>query len=145
QKQDDESSLQLTQTPAQPLQLLQQKSIEETSVRPEATSPLSHQATVSAGESSISLAQVIKALVWLYWFGVIVLALNFLLQLFVLTVRAYRHPKIVDGRFRIIELSGDQSPCSFLNNIFINPRKYDANTYNQILLHEKVHVIERHS
>jgi beta-lactamase regulating signal transducer with metallopeptidase domain len=119
--------------------------ITQPSIQPEPTSPLSRQATVSAEEPGISISQVIKAIVWLYWFGVIVLTLNFLLQLLVLTIRAYRYPSIVDGQFRIIELNGDQAPCSFLNYIFINPRKYDPNTYNQILLHEKVHVSERHS
>jgi beta-lactamase regulating signal transducer with metallopeptidase domain len=42
-------------------------------------------------------------------------------------------------------MRGDQAPCSFMNNIFINPEKYDWNTYNQILEHEKVHVKEKHS
>src|SRR5215471_9395464 len=66
------------------------KSIEQPSVQPEPTSPLSRQATVSAEEPGISISQVLKAIVWLYWFGVIVLTLNFLLQVIVLTVRAYK-------------------------------------------------------
>src|SRR5690349_10382090 len=145
-KEDNEQPTQVTHTVVFPqIVLSQQKQVEQTAVKPDAASPLSHQATVSADEPGISISQVLKAIVWLYWFGVIVLALNFLLQLIVLTVRAYGNPKIVDGKFRIVEMNGDQSPCSFLNNIFINPRKYDASTYNQILLHEKVHVSEKHS
>ena len=121
------------------------KAIEQPSAQPEPTSPLSRQATVSAEEPGISISQFLNAMVWLYWFGVIVLALNFLLQLVVLTVRAHTYPSFKDGKFTIVELNEDQAPCSFLHYIFINPRKYDLNTYNQILLHEKVHVSERHS
>ncbi len=50
-----------------------------------------------------------------------------------------------DGKFRIVELTGDKAPCSFGNNIFINPEKYDWETYSQILLHEMVHIQQRHS
>lgn len=82
---------------------------------------------------------------WLYWFGVIVFAINFLVQLISLLYRAYTSPVIRDGRFRIVELSGDKAPCSFWNNIFINPEKYDWETYSQIILHEKIHIQQRHS
>ena len=82
---------------------------------------------------------------WLYWFGVIIFALNFLVQAAVLLYRAYTRPVIIDGRFRIVEVTGDKAPCSFANNIFINPEKYDWDTYNQILMHEKIHIQQRHS
>lgn len=82
---------------------------------------------------------------WLYWFGVIVFAINFLVQLITLLYRAYTRPVIRDGRFRIVELTGDKAPCSFWNNIFINPEKYDWETYSQIIEHEKIHIQQRHS
>src|SRR5476651_1186342 len=50
-----------------------------------------------------------------------------------------------DGIYRIVELDSDKAPCSFGNNIFINPTKYDWETYNQILMHEKVHIQQGHS
>lgn len=87
----------------------------------------------------------IKVLIWAYWLGVIVFAINFIVQLFILIYRAYSRPVIKDGRYRIIELSGDQAPCSFGNNIFINPEKYDWDTYSQIILHEKIHIQQGHS
>ena len=80
-----------------------------------------------------------------YWFGVIIFAINFLFQFFVLVWRAFRNPVIIDGKYRIVEVSGDKAPCSFGNNIFINPEKYDWDTYNQILLHEKIHIEQRHT
>ena len=81
----------------------------------------------------------------MYWIGVAAFGLNLLLQLVVLLFQAYTKPVISDGKFRIIELSGDKAPCSFGNNIFINPEKYDWETYSQILLHEKIHIQQRHS
>ena len=89
-----------------------------------------------------------KALQWaiyLYWIGVAIFALNFLMQLVTLLIRSYRNPAIIDGPYRIVEISGASAPCSFGNTIFINPEKYDWETYSQILLHEKVHIREKHS
>src|ERR1700744_312054 len=88
---------------------------------------------------------VIKWLFYLYWAGVAAFGLNLLLQVIVLLIRAYTNEVIRDGKFRIIEVKGDKAPCSFGNNIFINPEKYDWDTYNQILMHEKVHIQQGHS
>jgi hypothetical protein len=87
----------------------------------------------------------IKWLFYLYWVGVAAFGLNLLLQVIVLLIRAHSNPVILDGRFRIVEVKGDKAPCSFGNNIFINPEKYDWETYNQILMHEKVHIQQGHS
>src|SRR6187455_875169 len=98
-----------------------------------------------AGNSGFSFAQLMNWLFWIYWFGVIVFGVSFLFQLVLLLVRAYRSPVIIDGPYRIVGVSGDKAPCSFGNNIFINPGKYEWETYNQILLHEKVHIREKHT
>src|SRR4029078_10487394 len=84
-------------------------------------------------------------LFWFYWFGVAVFAISFLFQVVLLLWRAWRSPVIIDGPYRIVEVTGDKAPCSFGNNIFINPEKYDWDTYNQILLHEKIHIREKHT
>lgn len=115
-----------------------------------ASDPVSAPATQTVQNSApasrgISFSQVMTWLSWLYWFGVIVFALNFLAQVVVLLYRAYSKPVIIDGSFRIVEISGDKAPCSFGNNIFINPEKYDWDTYNQILQHEKVHIRQGHT
>ncbi len=78
-------------------------------------------------------------------FGVIVFAISFLFQVVLLIWRAYRNPVIIDGPYRIVEVSGDKAPCSFGNIIFINPSGYEWETYNQILLHEKVHIRQKHT
>lgn len=96
-------------------------------------------------EGSIDYGQVITLAVWMYWIGVAAFGLNFLLQLIILGYRAYASPAIQDGRYRIVEVSGNQAPCSFGHTIFINPEKYDWETYEQILLHEKVHARQGHT
>lgn len=101
--------------------------------------------SVNTSTSIFKEISFIKILIWGYWLGVIVFAINFIVQLFILIYRAYSRPVIKDGRYRIIELSGDQAPCSFGNNIFINPEKYDWETYSQIIAHEKIHIQQGHS
>lgn len=96
-------------------------------------------------DNSINFQQVIIWLAWLYWFGVAAFSITFFIQLITLLTRVYAFPTIKDGRFTIVELPGDKAPCSFGNIIFINPEKYDWDTYNQILLHEKIHIQHKHS
>ncbi|WP_316770024.1 M56 family metallopeptidase [Pedobacter frigiditerrae] len=96
-------------------------------------------------ESFFKDVSVLDVVFWVYWLGVAVFGINFLFQLCVLLYKSYSKPFIQDGRFRIVELSGEQAPCSFANNIFINPEKYDWDTYNQIILHEKIHIQQGHS
>jgi hypothetical protein len=93
----------------------------------------------------INIESFTQLLVYLYWFGVIVFALNFFMQAILLFYRAYTKSVIQDGKFRIVEITGDKAPCSFANNIFINPEKYEWETYNQILLHEKIHIEQKHT
>jgi hypothetical protein len=88
---------------------------------------------------------LLQWLVYLYWFGVLIFALNFLMQACVLFYRAYSLSAIQDGKFRIVEITGDKAPCSFANNIFINPEKYEWETYTQILQHEKIHIEQKHT
>jgi hypothetical protein len=95
--------------------------------------------------SRFSFEQLLTWLSWLYWFGVIVFAISFLFQVIVLLWRARHNPVIMDGRYRIVEVTGDKAPCSFGNIIFINPEKYEWETYNQILLHEKIHIRQKHT
>jgi hypothetical protein len=92
-----------------------------------------------------SVFRLLKGLFYCYLLGVLIFGLNFLLQLAVLLYQSYCRPVIKDGRFRIVEVSGNRAPCSFGNTIFINPANYDWETYNQILIHEKIHVSGRHT
>lgn len=114
--------------------------------KPVIQTPTSETTPVNSAEtSSITVGNMMNWLFWLYWFGVIVFAVSFLFQVVLLLWRAYRNPVIIDGPYRIVEVSGDKAPCSFGNTIFINPAKYEWETYNQILEHEKVHIRQRHT
>jgi hypothetical protein len=100
---------------------------------------------VEQTKQTFDMDLLLQWLVYLYWFGVIIFALNFLIQACVLFYRAYSLSAIQDGKFRIVEITGDKAPCSFANNIFINPEKYEWETYTQILQHEKIHIEQKHT
>lgn len=111
----------------------------------ELKSPVVQPTLVEETQQLINVESVTQWLVYLYWFGVIVFGFNFLMQAILLLYRAYSKSVIQDGKFRIVEITGDKAPCSFANNIFINPEKYEWETYNQILLHEKIHIEQKHT
>jgi BlaR1 peptidase M56 len=112
--------------------------------QPVTTNPVAETSS-SKTSSGFSFSQLMSWLFWLYWFGVIVFGASFLFQIIVLTWRAYRYPVIIDGPYRIVEVSGDKAPCSFGNNIFINPSTYEWEIYTQVLLHEKIHIRQKHT
>ncbi len=103
----------------------------------------------------ISTAPIIKkpassskwttALKWIYFIGLGIFLINFLVQFGILMYYRIKYPTLKDGRMTIVEMSGDKAPFSFLNMIYINPTKYDYDTYEQILAHEKIHITKWHS
>ncbi len=107
--------------------------------------PVENQNLQGTDGKLISFKELLRWAIILYWFGVGVFGARFLLQLVSLFRKAYLSPVIRDGRYRIVEVQGENAPCSFGNNIFINPEKYEWDTYNQILLHEKIHIRQKHS
>lgn len=109
------------------------------------TTPTIQKAAESTGAFTFNAGQMMNWFFWIYWFGVAVFGASFIFQLLVLLWRARRNPVIIDGRYRIVEVSGDKAPCSFGNTIYINPEKYDWDIYNQILLHEKIHIRQGHT
>jgi BlaR1 peptidase M56 len=100
---------------------------------------------ITRSKDATFIPKAMKWMFYIYWIGTVAFGLNLLLQVLVLLYRAYSNPVILDGKFRVVEIKGDKAPCSFGNNIFINPEKYDWETYNQILMHEKVHIQQGHS
>ena len=83
--------------------------------------------------------------IWVtYCIGVCIFLITFLIQFILLLYRKSKLEFVQDDQFRIYELTDDQAPFSFLKWIFINPTKYDFDTYEQILEHEKVHVSQYH-
>ncbi|TKC13281.1 M56 family metallopeptidase [Pedobacter polaris] len=117
----------------------------EQAVKPATTQTVQSTVSQTPKESFFKDVSLLDVVVWAYWLGVAVFGINFLFQLGILLYKSYSRPFIQDGRFRIVELSGEQAPCSFANNIFINPDKYDWDTYSQIIIHEKIHIQQGHS
>ncbi len=92
--------------------------------------------------ASLDFWQIIQ---YVYFGGIIIFLLNFLIQLALIFFQKATNPKLLDGRFTIVEINQDKAPFSFGNSIFINPTKYDWETYDQILDHEKIHIEQRHT
>jgi len=90
----------------------------------------------------LSFWQIIK---YIYIGGLVIFSLNFLIQLMLIIFQKQTNPTLKDGQFTIVEINQDKAPFSFGNSIFINPTKYDWDTYNQILDHEKIHIEQRHT
>ena len=85
-------------------------------------------------------------LLWIYYFGVVVCSLNLLAQIVhVLLAVVKSTDKVQDSSSIIVNTPTLQEPCSFFNYIFINPDKYDYDTYEQIVSHEKIHVQKLHT
>ncbi len=82
---------------------------------------------------------------YLYFIGVVVAGLNFLLQLGHIVWRIIKNPSHDTGNFHLVELSVDEAPSSFLRYVFLNPERYDEDTFHQIVEHEQIHVAQRHS
>lgn len=82
----------------------------------------------------------------LYSFGIIILSARFLFQVagIVRTVR-WAEDLVKDTNCTIVNVKDDYGPRSFFNYIFLNPEKYNPETYEQILEHEKIHVKKWHS
>lgn len=93
----------------------------------------------------VFFTNAVKYIPFVYWAGVAIMGGNLLLQILVLLYRSRKNQVIKDGVCRIVEVDGDHAPCSFANRIFINPEKYDWETYDQILAHEKIHVLQAHT
>ena len=82
----------------------------------------------------------------LYLFGVAVLTAHLLIQIVSIFLTVRRAKDLVeDVGCTIITVNDDSGPRSFFKYVFINPEKYNAETHDQILEHEKIHVKQRHS
>lgn len=86
----------------------------------------------------------IQHLFYLYLIGVAVFSIGFLIQLILILAKVGSLNTMQDGKYKIVELVKDEAPYSFWNTIFINPTKYDPETYEQILAHEKIHIDQTH-
>lgn len=86
-----------------------------------------------------------EILMLIYATGVIFFSLKFLLQIISLTHFIASHPLVKKGNYYYIETSKNISPFSFFNIIIYNKNEFSLDELEQIILHEKAHVIQWHS
>ncbi|MGC4038954.1 MAG: M56 family metallopeptidase [Chitinophagaceae bacterium] len=108
------------------------------------TTPVNNNPSVASTQPGETVSWT-RWVYYLYISGLIIFGVNLLFQFVTLLIQCYKSPVVKDGIYKIIEVSGNKAPCSFGNYIFINPEKYDWETYSQILLHEKIHCHQKHS
>ncbi len=104
---------------------------------------LSKSETITPIESQTTLFNY-QNLFYLYLIGVGIFAISFFIQLVLILAKVVSLNSMQDDKYKIVELVKDEAPYSFWNTIFINPAKYDRETYEQILAHEKIHIDQKH-
>lgn len=87
---------------------------------------------------------------WNYVLLVLALGSCFLLARFAFRCYSLRHMRreallVKDGPIRIFHVGHPIAPFSFGNAIYINPDRHDENEWEEIILHEYVHIRQRHT
>ena len=83
---------------------------------------------------------------YIYLFGASIFLLRLVTQVGSLLWKIRNNTdRIEDIDHTIINVYGEQEPCSFFHYILINPEKYVYETYEEILSHERIHVRQGHS
>ena len=99
--------------------------------------------TVSAQTTSL---WNISNLFWsIYILGVIVFSILFIIKLFKIGSLIIQSKKNRKGKYVFVEYDENIAPFSFFNYIFINSEVYNQEDHEQIILHEQIHVRQRHS
>jgi len=82
---------------------------------------------------------------FIFWIGVILLALKLLVQ-FISLYRIYSNSSegLLHG-YKVRLIKGDGGPFSFWKNIYVNPDQHEPADLKSILQHEQVHVSEWHT
>ena len=90
----------------------------------------------------INLWDVLK---WIYFIGLSIMLFRFLVQLFSV-YQQIKNSEITKGNGYYLAINNkDISPFSFWKYIVLNPNKYDEISFLQILEHERIHILQRHS
>lgn len=97
---------------------------------------------------AVQAAQQHNKWFWLelvFWAGVIVLAVRFIMQLLSL-YKLHKQSKPIElHQYLVRVIQGDINPFSFWKSIYINPDNHEPAELKAILAHEQVHVNEWHT
>lgn len=110
-----------------------------------AISTISYEEIASVSTVDETLFTWTELLMLIYAAGVLFFSLKFLLQIISLTHFIASHPLVKKGNYYYIETSKNISPFSFFNIIIYNKNEFSLDELEQIILHEKAHVIQWHS
>jgi len=80
-----------------------------------------------------------------YALGVVLLTIRFGIQLLSLSRLIRRADSEMYDDFRLVRTSQAIAPFSFFNWVVVNPEQHSSGELEQILRHERVHVLSRHS
>lgn len=114
-------------------------------VDPVEIGPALLQDPTSISPSFNSLFTPENILYFIYWIGVAVFAVLFLLKIVRLIVSLRLKPRSVVGRLNIVENKKQTTPYSFFHFLIINPSAYRYAELKTIYIHEEAHARQLHS
>jgi len=99
--------------------------------------------TITAQNASIwNIAQLCT---YIYLLGVVVFTSLFIIKVVKISSLISQSKKNRKENYIYVEYEANNAPFSFFNYIFINSNAYNQEDKEQILLHEQIHVRQRHS
>ncbi|MEJ2112766.1 MAG: M56 family metallopeptidase [Flavobacteriaceae bacterium] len=82
----------------------------------------------------------------IYWIGFTIMGIRFILNIYMIAKRIKQNPKHKQRNIINVLLKEPTIPHTFLNYIFLNKHKFNAQLIpEEVLLHEEAHVIQKHS
>ena len=102
-------------------------------------------------EEVVVTASIKKVISWyqyaglIYFIGILIFSLRFLKNLFQLSSWSRKGEIRKENGIRLVILTDDYPPFSFLNTVFISQEDYQKPNFKSIIEHEKVHVDQFHT
>jgi TonB family protein len=101
--------------------------------------------TVFAQSADASGWNISNLLLTVYFIGVVILSILFIIKLLKISLCIIQSSKNRNGKYIYIKYDENMTPFSFFNYIFINADAYNEEDNARIMLHEQIHVQQRHS
>lgn len=108
--------------------------------------PVTPEIATAKAPSDLDMIDLSLLLLTFYSIGAFVFGMRFLIHLFEITHRIRKNPKIKEHSITKVLLGKNMPPHTFFRYIFLNKRKYEANSIpKEVLLHEETHAKQKHS
>jgi TonB family protein len=96
-------------------------------------------------EQNAPIRNMANLLLGIYFAGVIVFTLLFFVKIIKISLLIIKSKRKRVGKYIYVEYEANMAPFSFFNYIFINSNAYNQEDNERIILHEQIHVRQRHS